>query len=78
MQEDLSKLQISQALLEQRQGQTDQVIQDLGDNLKALKDNITNFEGKITKGFYIACGIVIMASGTLDPLFKVLIKAIGG
>ncbi len=78
MQEDLSQLKTGQALLEQRQSQTDKVISDLGENLKALKDNITLFEGKITKGFYIACGVALAASGSLGDLMKIVSKFIGG
>ena len=78
MQEDLSRLQTGQALLEQRQSQTDKVIAELGENLKALKDNITSFEGKITNGFYIACGVVLTASGSVGDVVKLAVKFIGG
>ena len=78
MSEDISKLQIDQALIKQKQDQTDIVIEKLSDNMASLSKNVVQFEGKVTKGFYIACGIVLMASGSLDTVAKVVIKFVGG
>jgi len=76
--EDISELKIDQALIKQKQDQTDEVIKDMRDNLKALSVNVLSFEGKVTKGFYIACGIVLATSGSMDTVIKIIGKMIGG
>ena len=76
--EDISGLKTDQALLKQKQDQTDIVIKDLRDNLKTLSINVLQFENKVTKGFYIALGVVLMASGSLSDIIKVIVKMVGG
>lgn len=71
MLEDISELKVNQALLEQRLEQSDKVIAKLTETLSSL-------DAKVTKGFYIGVGIVLMASGTLTDVAKSLIKFIGG
>lgn len=71
MKEDISELKVNQALLEQRQEQSDKVIQELSSTLKSL-------DSKVTKGFYIALGVVLMASGSIGDLTKITLKFIGG
>lgn len=78
MQDDISNLKTDHALMKQKQDQTDVVIKDLRDNLKTLSLNVLSFEGKVTKGFYIACGITLMATGSLDTAMKLVLKFIGG
>lgn len=78
MQEDISTLKTDQALMKQKQDQTDKVIEKLGDNLELLSKNVVSFEGKVTKGFYIFCGILLVASGSLDNIGKLMVKFIGG
>jgi hypothetical protein len=75
---DISELKIDQALIKQKQGQTDKVIEKLSDNMAALSKNVITFEGKVTKGFYIACGIALVAIGPTELMGKLLIKFIGG
>lgn len=77
MTEEINILKIDHALLNQKQIQTDEVIKDLRDNLKDLSSNVVKFEGKVTKGFYIACGIALVSSGALGDLGKLAIKFIG-
>ena len=75
---DISELKTDHALLSQKQRQTDEVIKDLRDNLKSLSANVVSFEGKVTKGFYIACGIILMSTGSLESVGKLVVKFIGG
>jgi len=76
--EDISTLKTDHALMKQKQDQTDKVIEKMGENLEALSTNVVQFEGKVTKGFYIACGIVLYATGSLGDVTKIVGKFIGG
>ncbi len=78
MRDDINDLKTDQALMKQQQDQTDRVIEKLGSNLETLSKNVVQFEGKVTKGFHIACGIILMATGSLGDVAKILGKFIGG
>ncbi len=71
MNKDISELKINQAVLVQKQEQTDKVIEKIGDSLSSL-------ESKCTKGFYIALGVLLVASGSLGDVGKLAVKLIGG
>ncbi len=71
MREDISELKVTQALLVQKQDQTDKVIEKLGSTLSSL-------DSKVTKGFYIALGVILMASGSITDIAKIAVKFIGG
>ena len=76
--EDISILKTDHALMKQKQDQNDKIIEKLGNNLEQLSNNVVQFEGKVTKGFYIACGIILMATGSLGDVAKIVGKFIGG
>ena len=69
--EEISEIKITQALIVQRQNQTDKVIEKLSDTLSGLSS-------KVTKGFYIALGVILMASGSITDVGKIVVKFIGG
>ena len=69
--EEISEIKVTQALIVQRQDQTDKVIEKLSDTLVSLSS-------KVTKGFYIALGVILMASGSITDVGKLMVKFIGG
>lgn len=71
MQKDIQDLKVTQALLEQRQEQTDKVIEKLSSTLESL-------DSKVTKGFYVALGVMLVSSDSASTLGKLVIKFIGG
>ncbi len=64
--------------MKQKQDQNDKIIEKLGNNLEQLSHSVAQFEGKVTKGFYIACGIILTATGSLGDVMKIVGKFIGG
>ena len=57
------------------------VVKNLASTLESVDKSLTSFgsfRGYVTKGFYIACGVVLVATGSLSDVTKIAIKFIGG